>query len=89
MAGRVARRRGSQRERRLSRGHRHRGDPHPAERTGGLPRGRARRRKDGASWVPLQVNRARRIELLITPYTSVRIESVDFGGEERDEPAHT
>lgn len=45
--------------------------------------------EDGASWVPLQVNRARRIELLITPYTSVRIESVDFGGEERGEPAHT
>lgn len=50
--------------------------------------------RDGASWVPLQVNRVRRTELLITPYTAVRIERVDFGGEsegeaESEPPAQT
>jgi hypothetical protein len=35
--------------------------------------------RDGSSWVPLQLHPTRRIEVLITPHTSVRIETIDLG----------
>jgi len=43
--------------------------------------------RDGSSWVPLRLHPTRLIEVLITPHTSVRIETIDLGEMPDDEDA--
>lgn len=38
--------------------------------------------RDGASWVPIRLSPTRTVDVLIGPYSTVRIETIDLGDDE-------
>ncbi len=42
--------------------------------------------RDGASWVPIRLTPTRTVDVLVGPYSTVRIETIDIGDDAEERP---
>lgn len=40
--------------------------------------------RDGATWVPIRITPTRTVDVLVGPYSTVRIETIDIGDDARE-----